>query len=67
MLQARKVDVSILVEVIRFFSLHQLSSHSITLGSTESLTEITTSILPGGKARSARKVDNFTTICEPFV
>jgi hypothetical protein len=39
----------------------------MTLGSTQSLTEISTKNLPGGKRRPARKADNFTVICEPIV
>jgi hypothetical protein len=33
---------------------------------TQSLTEISTKSHPGGKARSARKSDNLTAICEPL-
>jgi hypothetical protein len=36
------------------------------LGSTESLTEMSTRNLPGGKGRPARKVD-LSTICEQIV
>jgi hypothetical protein len=36
----------------------------MALGSTQPLTEITTRNFPGGKGRSARKVDNFTAIYE---
>jgi hypothetical protein len=36
-------------------------------GSTQPLTEMSTSNLPGGKGRPARKADNFTAICEPTV
>jgi hypothetical protein len=39
----------------------------MALGSTRPLTEMSTRNLPGGKARSARKADNLTTICEPIV
>jgi hypothetical protein len=39
----------------------------MTLGSTQSLTEMFTRNLPWGKARPARKADNFTAICEPNV
>jgi hypothetical protein len=37
------------------------------LGSTQPLTEMTTRNLPGGKVRQARKADNLTANCEPFV
>jgi hypothetical protein len=38
----------------------------MSLESTQPLTEINTSNLPGGKGRSARKADNLTVICEPI-
>jgi hypothetical protein len=37
------------------------------LESTQPLTEISTTNLPGGKGRPTRKADNFTIICEPIV
>jgi hypothetical protein len=39
----------------------------MALGSTQSLTEITTRDLPEGKGMLARKADNLTAICEPTV
>jgi hypothetical protein len=39
----------------------------MALGSTQSLTEMSTRNLPGGKGRSARKADNLTAIYEPIV
>jgi hypothetical protein len=33
----------------------------------QSLTEMSTRKLPGGKGRPARKADNLTAICEPIV
>jgi hypothetical protein len=39
----------------------------MTLVSTQLLTEMSTSDLPGGKGRPARKADNLTVICEPIV
>jgi hypothetical protein len=36
----------------------------MALGSTQSLTEMSTRNLPGGKERPARKCDNLTAICE---
>jgi hypothetical protein len=63
---SRKVAGSSSYEV--FFSIWpNPSSLTMTLGSTQSLTEMSTSNLPGGKGRPARKADNLTTICEPIV
>jgi hypothetical protein len=39
----------------------------MALGSTQSLTEMSTSNLRGGKGQPARKADNLTAICEPIV
>jgi hypothetical protein len=39
----------------------------MALWSTQPLTEMSTSNLPGGKRRSARKADNLTVVCEPTV
>jgi hypothetical protein len=39
----------------------------MAVGSTQSLTDMSTRNLPWGKARPARKADNFTDICEPIV
>jgi hypothetical protein len=39
----------------------------MALGSTQPITEISVSILPGGKGRPARKADNLNAICEPIV
>jgi hypothetical protein len=36
----------------------------MALGSTQSLTEMSTRNLPGDKGRPARKADNLTVICE---
>jgi hypothetical protein len=36
-------------------------------GSTQRVTEMSTRNLPGGKGRPARKADNLTAVCEPFV
>jgi hypothetical protein len=40
---------------------------SMALGSTQPLTEKSTSSLPVGKGRPARKADNDTAIYEPIV
>jgi hypothetical protein len=39
----------------------------MALGSTQSLTEMSTKNPPGGKGRPARKADNLTAICDPIV
>jgi hypothetical protein len=39
----------------------------MALGSTHPLTEMSTSNIPGGKGRPARRADNLTAICEPIV
>jgi hypothetical protein len=58
---------SIPVEVIEFFYSPNLFSRTMTLGSTQPLTEMSTRNLPGGKGRPARKAENLTAICEPIV
>jgi hypothetical protein len=52
---------------ISFFNWPNPSSRNMALGSTQLLTEMSTSNLPGGKVRPVRKVDNLTAICEPIV
>jgi hypothetical protein len=37
------------------------------LGSTQSVTEMSTRKIPGGEGWSARKADNLTATCEPNV
>jgi hypothetical protein len=39
----------------------------MALGSVQTLTELSTRDLPGGRRRSAYKADNFTAICDPVV
>jgi hypothetical protein len=65
-LQARKSPVRVSGEV-DFFNLHNSSSRTMVLGSTQPLTEMSTRNFPGGKKRPARRADNLTTICEPNV
>jgi hypothetical protein len=43
------------------------SSRAMSLVSTQTLTEMSTRNLPGGKAGPACKADNLTAICEPIV
>jgi hypothetical protein len=38
----------------------------MALGSSQSLTEKSTTNLPGGEGRPAHKADNLTAICEPI-
>jgi hypothetical protein len=53
-------------EVIGFFNWPNPSSRAIALGSTQSLTEMSTKNLPGGKGRTAHKAENLIVICEPL-
>jgi hypothetical protein len=39
----------------------------MALGTTQSLTEMSTRKIPGGKGRPARKADNLIALCEPIV
>jgi hypothetical protein len=66
-LQWWKVAGSIPDEVIGIFNTPNPFSRTMTLRSTQPLTEMSTRNRPGGKGRSARKADNFTAICEPIV
>jgi hypothetical protein len=52
---------------VDFFNLPNPSSRTMALRSTQTLTEMSTRNLPGGKVRSAHKADNLTAICEPIV
>jgi hypothetical protein len=54
-------------EIIGFFNRLNPSSRTIALGSTEPITEMSTSHIPGGKWRPACKDDNLTAICEVTV
>jgi hypothetical protein len=54
-------------EVIGFFNWPNPSSRTMALGSTQPLTEMSTSNLPRGKGRPGRGGDNLTAICEPIV
>jgi hypothetical protein len=46
-----------------FFILPNPSSLTMALGSTQSLTEMSTRNFPGGKGRPVRKADNLAAIC----
>jgi hypothetical protein len=52
---------------IFFFNLPNHSSRTMALGLIQPLTEMSTSNLPGGKKRPARKADNLAAICEPNI
>jgi hypothetical protein len=54
-------------EVIGFFNWPNLSSRTVTQGSTQPLTEMSTRNLPGGKGRPESKADKLTSVCEPIV
>jgi hypothetical protein len=51
---------------VDFFNLSNPPSRTMTLGSTQPLTEMSTRNLPGGKGRPARKADKLAAICEPI-
>jgi hypothetical protein len=52
---------------VDLFNLPNPSSRTMALGSTQPLSEMSTTNLPGGKGRPARRADNLTAICEPIV
>jgi hypothetical protein len=58
-----------IVDVIGFFffNLPNPSSHTMTLGPTRPLSEMSTRNLPGGKGWLALKADNLTAISEPIL
>jgi hypothetical protein len=66
-LQAREVAGSIPDDVIGLFNWSNPSSRTMALGSTQTLTEMSTRNLPEGKGRQTRNADNLTAICEPIV
>jgi hypothetical protein len=62
----RKVTGSI-PDVIAFFNLPNPSTRTMTLRSTQPLTEMSTRNIPGGKGRPTYKADNLTAVWEPIV
>jgi hypothetical protein len=64
---SRKVAGWIPDEVIGFLNWPNLSNRTMALGSIQPLTEMSTSIIPGGWGRPAFKADNLTAICESTV
>jgi hypothetical protein len=63
---SRNVAGSSLSEAIGYFNLPNPSSRTTALASTQPLTEISTTNLPGSKGRPARTAD-LTSICEQIV
>jgi hypothetical protein len=66
MLKAGRSPVRVPNEV-DFFYLPNPSSHTIALGSTQPLTDMSIRNFPAGKKRPARRADNLAAICEPNV
>jgi hypothetical protein len=66
MLQAGRSPVRVWNEVDSF-NLPNSSSRTMALGSTQSLTKMSTRKFPGGKKRSTRRADNLAAICDPNV
>jgi hypothetical protein len=67
MLQAGMSWVRFPMRSLDYFNWPNPSSHTTVLGSTQPLTEISTTNLLRFKGQSARKADNLTAICEPIV
>jgi hypothetical protein len=49
------------------FNLPNPSSRTMTPGSTQPLTKMSTRNLPGGKKRPARRAENLAAVCKPNV
>jgi hypothetical protein len=64
--QAEKSPVRV-PDDVNFLNLPNPSSRIMDLGSTQSLTGMSTRNLPGDKKRPARRADNLTAICETIV
>jgi hypothetical protein len=54
-------------EIMRFSNWPNPASHTVALGLTQPLTEMSTRYLPGGKGQPVSEADNFIAICEPIV
>jgi hypothetical protein len=67
MLQAGRSRVRFPVRSLDVFNSPNPSSHTMALGSTQPLREISTRNLPGGKERPQSKADKLTAICESIV
>jgi hypothetical protein len=66
-LQGGRSPVRVPDEVDFFFNVRNPSSRTMGLGSIQSLTEMSTRNLPGGKKQPARRADNLAAIYEPNV
>jgi hypothetical protein len=67
MLQAGRWRVRFPRRSLDFYNVPNPSGRNMALGSTQPLIEMNTRNLPGGKGRTARKVDNLTVICQPIM
>jgi hypothetical protein len=66
MLTSQKVECSMPDDIGIFDGLNP-SSCTMALGSTQSLTEMSTGNLPGGKEPPPHKTDNLAAICDAIV
>jgi hypothetical protein len=66
MLQAGKSPVRVPDEM-DFFNLHNIPGHTMALGLTQLLTQMSTRNFPGGKKWPAHRADNLAAIYEPNV
>jgi hypothetical protein len=67
MLQAGKLRVPFPTMLSIFFNLPNPSSHTVSLGLTQPLTEISTRKPSWGQTLPMLKADDLTDICEPIV
>jgi hypothetical protein len=65
-LQAGRSPVRV-PDKVDLFNLPNPSSRTMTLGSTQPLTEMSTRNVPAGKKRPARTAENLSAICESIV
>jgi hypothetical protein len=65
--QAGRSRVRFAMRTLDLFNWPNPSSRTMTLGSTQPLTEMSTRNLPGDKGRAVCNVDNLAAICEPIV
>jgi hypothetical protein len=66
MLQPWRLPVRV-PDDVDFLNLPNPSSRTMALVSTQTLTEMSTRNLPGGKKRPTRRADNLAAIYEPYV
>jgi hypothetical protein len=66
MLHAERSPVRV-PDDVDIFNLPNPSSRTMSLRSTQPLTEMSTRNFPGGNKRPARRADNLAAICEPNV